>query len=327
MKTYFSQTEQQQIITDYQNGIDIDLIIKNNDTDEHYIRLILKENQIDRKYNTFTSELENRVIFLYQMNQLQKDIMYALLITGTGIQKILNRHNIPRMPYTIRNRKISRNSHYFDQIDTPNKAYILGLIYADGNNYYSNGHYMITIVLQEDDYSVLERIRNEIEYDNPLKYDKLSIRNPRHKNVYRLVINDEHMSKQLQILGVVQNKSLKISFPDYITSDLMSHFIRGYFDGDGCISYDFKRDKASTRLCGTYDFIYHVSSILHKLGIKNNIHHPKQSGNNNTFVMQTCGNKSTYDFLTWLYQDADIKMERKYNRYRDFCEKYNKQAA
>lgn len=327
MKTYFSQIEQQQIITDYQNGIDIDLIIKNNDTDEHYIRLILKENQIDRKYNTFTSELENRVIFLYQMNQLQKDIMYALLITGTGIRKILNRHNIPRMPYTVRNRKISRNSHYFDQIDTPNKAYTLGMIFADGNNYCVPGKNALTIVLQEEDKDVLERIRQEIEYDAPLHFGNMKKKKAVYHNTYRLVICDEYMCNQLLKLGVVNNKSLKIKFPNYISEDLLPHFIRGYFDGDGSVYYDDKRFKAGTSLCGTYDFVSHVSDILHKMGIKNHIYHPKQCGNSDTYVMNTTGNKSSYAFLTWMYKDADIKMERKYNKYLYICEKYNKQAA
>ena len=327
MKTKFSQNEQQQIINDYKNGIDVDNIIIKNDTSEHYIRKILKENQIDRQYNTFTRELENRVIKYYEEGKLQKEIKHLLLVSGTGILKIIDRNNIPRQPYTIRNRRYNRNSFYFDNIDTPNKAYILGLIFADGNNFSGGRHYTITIVLQEEDFEVLESIRKEIEYEHPLFYDQRNIKNPKHKNTYRLVIQDEYMSKQLNNLGVVNNKSLKVKFPDYISDELMPHFIRGYFDGDGSISYDYKRNKAHTSLCGTYDFVSHVSEILHNMGVNNYITHPKQSGDHNTYVMKTCGNKSTYNYLTWLYTDAGIKMERKYQRYLNFCEKYNKQAA
>ena len=327
MKTDFSQDEQKQIINDYKNGVNINDIISKNDTDEHYIRLILKENQIDRQYNTFTKELEQRVIDYYKKGKLQKEIKYLLLVSGTGINKIIKRNNIPRQTYTIRNRKYNRNSFYFDSIDTPNKAYALGLIFADGNNFSGGRHFTITIVLQEEDFSVLESIRNEIEYDHPLVYEQRNLKNPKHKNTYRLVIQDEHMSKQLNSLGVVNNKSLKIKFPNYISDKLMSHFIRGYFDGDGCVSYDYKRNKAHTSLCGTYDFISHVSGILHNMRIHNYITHPKQCGDSDTYVMHTCGNKSSYQFLTWLYTDADIKMERKYQRYLNFCEKYNKKAA
>lgn len=327
MKINFSQTEQQQIIDDYKNGIDIDEIISKYNTDEHYIRVILKENQIDRQYNTFTKELEQRLINFYKASKLQKEIRYLLLVSDTGIRKIIDRNNIPRLPYTIRNRKYDRNSFYFDNIDTPNKAYALGLIFADGNNFSSGRHYTITIVLQEEDYSVLESIRNEIEYNHPLVYENRNLKNPNHKNTYRLVIQDEHMSKQLNNLGVVNNKSLKIKFPNYISDELMPHFIRGYFDGDGSVYYDDKRSKAGTSICGTYDFVSHVSEILHNMGIKNHLYHPKQCGDSDTYVMVTTGNKSSYNFLTWMYQDADIKMERKYNKYLYICEKYNKEAA
>lgn len=327
MKTEFSQIEQQQIIDDYINKVDIDIIIKKYNTDEHYIRLILKEHQIDRQYNTFTKELENRVIYYYKQNILHKDISYNLLVSGTGINKIIDRNQIPRIPYTIRNRHIKRDSYYFDNIDTPNKAYTLGLIYADGNNFIGGRHHTLTIVLQEEDRDVLERIREELKYDAPLKYTDMKKKKEVYHNTYRLVVNDEYMCNRLLELGVVNNKSLIVKFPNYISDELIPHFIRGYFDGDGSVYYDDKRSKAGTSICGTYDFVSHISEILHNMGIKNHLYHPKQCGDNDTYVVVTTGNKSSYSFLTWMYQDADIKMERKYNKYLYICEKYNKEAA
>ena len=328
MKTYFSQTEQQQIINDYKNGIDIDTIIINNNTDEHYIRLILKENQVDRKhYQKFSEELYQRIIKLHLDGLLHKDISYRLLVSHQGINTTLDRNGIPRMSISQRNQHIKRNSNYFDKIDTPNKAYVLGMIFADGNNYCIPGKNALTIVLQEEDRDVLERIRQEIEYDAPLHFDNMKKKKEVYHNTYRLVVCDEYMCHKLLELGVVNNKSLKITFPNYISEELLPHFIRGYFDGDGSVYYDNKRHKAGTSICGTYNFVSHISDILHKMGIKNHIYHPKQCGDNDTYVVVTSGNKSSYSFLTWLYQDADIKMERKYNKYLDFCEKYNKQAA
>ena len=84
--------------------------------------------------------------------------------------------------------------------------------------------------------------------------------------------------------------------------------------------------KCQTQTCGTRDFCEHLSQILHSLGIKNSIKHPKQC-HENTVVSSTNGNKSTYQFLSWLYKDADLKMDRKYQRYLYFCEKYEKQVA
>lgn len=328
MKTEFSQIEQQQIIDDYKNGVNIDAIILKNKTDEHYIRIILKENEVDRwYYQQFSNELYQRIIKLHLDGLLHKDISYRLLVSHQCINDTLDRNNIPRMSISQRNQHIKRNSHYFDNIDTPNKAYVLGLIFADGNNYCIPGKNALTIVLQDEDKSVLDRVRQEIEYDAPLKFCNMKKKKEIYHNTYRLVVCDEYMCNKLLELGVDNNKSLKVKFPNYISEKLLPHFIRGYFDGDGGIYYDCKRNKASTTLCGTFDFVSHVSNILHDINIKNHIVHPKQCGDNDTYVMQTCGNRSTYDYLTWLYKDADIKMERKYNKYVEFCENYNKQAA
>ena len=59
------------------------------------------------------------------------------------------------------------------------------------------------------------------------------------------------------------------------------------------------------------------------MGIHNNMHHPKQSGDSNTYILQTSANNSSYQFLHWIYQDAEMKMERKYQKYLQLCEQCN----
>jgi intein-encoded DNA endonuclease-like protein len=121
-------------------------------------------------------------------------------------------------------------------------------------------------------------------------------------------------------------KSLTLTFPTFLQSNLISHFVRGFFDGDGCVYYYERLQKCQTQTCGTRDFCETLSKILYSLGIKNSIKYPKQC-HDNTVVLSTNGNKSTYQFLSWLYKDADLKMDRKYQKYLYFCGRYNKQAA
>jgi len=321
----FTKEKQKQIIDMYKDNVGIDEIISVLDCEERDIRTVLKEFQIDRVYNTFSQELNNRVIQLYAEKKYTFDkICYTLLVSDTGIRKILNRNNVPRRSYSENNRRFNRNQHYFDVIDTPNKAYVLGMLYADGCNH--TAHNAINIHLQEEDKEVLEKIKNELEYEGELRFNPLHEKNARHKNSYILCINDEYMSKKLEGLGVVNAKSLSLTFPTFLSEDLLSHFVRGYFDGDGCVYYYEKFQKCQTQTCGTRDFCEHLSQILHSLGIKNSIKHPKQC-HENTVVLSTNGNKSTYQFLSWLYKDADLKMDRKYQRYLYFCEKYEKQVA
>ena len=144
-----------------------------------------------------------------------------------------------------------------------------------------------------------------------------------HKDQYILCINDEYMSYRLEKLGVVQAKSLILQFPNFITDELIPHFVRGYFDGDGCISYDEKYQKCYTKIAGTKEFCNKLSEILDSLNCKHHIVHPKQCKDSNTFVLQTCGNKSSLTLLSWIYDNSEFHMERKYQKYLYVKEKYS----
>lgn len=257
----FKKTELiNEIIQKYTSGISVEKILKEYLIEEHCFREILKNKKIDRRGNFYTEELYDRIVTLYLAGKTQKEICYDLLISCNGISSALKRKNISKRTFSECNRRYKRNQHYFDNIDTPNKAYILGLLYADGCNF--TKHNSITLSLQESDKDILERIKQELGYTGELRFSPLSLKNSRHKNHYILNINDEILSRRLNELGVVDNKSLKITFPDFITKELISHFIRGYFDGDGCIYLDKKRNKCQTQTVGTKDFCEHLSIIL-----------------------------------------------------------------
>ena len=311
--------DKNKIIEMYKNNICIEDILQELKITEHEVRTVLKEQLVDRKYSRFSKELDKRIAKLYILGKTQKEICYTLLVSEPGIARALKREGVKKRTSSECNRKYNRNSNYFDKIDTPNKAYILGLIYADGNNF--PRHNSITISLQESDKAILEKIKKEWEYEGNLRFNPLNSKNPNHKNQYLLNITDEHMSKRLYELGVIDNKSSKIIFPTFLPDNLLSHFVRGYFDGDGNIYIDKKRNKCQTQIVGTKDFCEHLSSILTKMGCKNNIKHPKQC-NENTFVIQTSGNKSSNILLSWLYNDADMKLERKYKTYLTFSNLY-----
>lgn len=311
--------EDNKIIEMYTANESIDSICEEFGLEEKEVRKILKDNNIDRKYNFFSDELYQRIIYLYLKGFTQKEICGTLLIGGNVIRTTLKKNNIPMRSSSECNQRYKRNAHYFDNIDNPNKAYILGMIYADGCNY--TNHNSLTISLQERDKDILERIKEELEYDGPLRFSPLHSKNANYMNHWVLNINDEYMSKKLQELGVINNKSLLITFPDFLQKELYPSFIRGYFDGDGNIYYDSKRNKCQTQTVGTRDFCNTLSNILFSMGCKNNIKHPKQC-HEDTVVIQTSGNKSSYKFLSWLYEDADMKLERKYNQYLSFKEKY-----
>lgn len=314
MKIEFNDCEQNEIIEKYNKGIKPCDIAEEYKTDEHYIRTILKEKQIDRQYNKFKSELINRVIDLHKAGFLHKDINYLLLVSNSGINKILDRNQISRMSYEERNQKYKRDSNYFDTINTSDKAYILGWLFADGNNF--SKHNAITLSVQSQDIEILEYIKDQLRYEGEIRTKKYP--NTNYKEQKFLCINDSHMSKTLYSLGIIDNKSLFIKFPTYIPEEYISHFIRGYFEGDGCISLDLKRNKAQTSIVGTYDFVSKVQEYMNVLGCKSTVFKQYKTGkykDSNTWVVRICGNKSSYKFLSWIYKDATMCLKRKYDKF------------
>lgn len=308
----------------YTNNIDMDSIIEATGLQEIEIRVKLKEMFLDRK-NTkvINSEVFDRIEILYNREYSIPKIADTLLISQTCVRRFIRTHELP--PHTVNhaNYLYDRDHNYFDNIDTPNKAYILGLLFADGCNYVD--HNAIHLHLQEEDVDILTKIRDEIHYQGPLRFNPRHEKNNNHKNVWELVINDKHMSEALVEKGMVQAKSLIVTFPTCVPNNLLRHFVRGYFDGDGCLWFDEKRNKCQTQTCGTRDVCGRIKELMEILGCDCFITHPSYC-KDNTVLVRTAANKSSYKFLSWMYDDLraeDIRMERKYQKYLEFKERYN----
>ena len=217
-------------------------------------------------------------------------------------------------------RKYSVDETYFDKIDTPNKAYILGFLYADGSN--NPDKWTISMSLQEEDRDILEKIRSEIGSEKPLEFLDYTNKHDggyTYKNQYRLLIFNKHMCKTLESIGMVQNKSLKLQFPD-IKPELYSHFIRGYLDGDGCIHQWIVKDKScrvTVSITSTEEFCKRLVEICGEyLGINSNYHEAGcHNGVTKDFVISR--QDSVKKFLDWIYKDADLLLKRKYDKYLD----------
>ena len=129
-------------------------------------------------------------------------------------------------------RTYSVNEDYFNKIDSEDKAYFLGLLYADGYNYTAgkNKHFSLSLV----DTDVLILFKKAINSKHSIY--KIKLQNERYTQQYRLQINSKKLCERLTQLGCIQNKGKVLTFPsnDNLPQELIPHFIRGYFDG--CLS-------------------------------------------------------------------------------------------
>lgn len=125
-------------------------------------------------------------------------------------------------------------------------AYVLGFFAADGNMI-CNKHGGCYIDFAITDYDLLGAIRIAIGSEN-----KISVRdqrNPRWKKIYRLQVGSKVIYQDLLMLGFTPNKSLTIKFPT-IPPFYLADFIRGYFDGDGCVHFGkyWRKDRQEWKL-------------------------------------------------------------------------------
>ena len=203
------------------------------------------------------------------------------------------------------------NEHIFDQIDSEEKAYWLGFIFADG--YISSSPlregvkkvYQFEISLGIKDIEHLNKFKKFIEFKKDIITDNSRC---------RFIAANKHLWTTLNELGCTPNKSLSLKFPN-IPQNLVKHFIRGYFDGDGCISRHVHNTCVTPHieLLGTKQMLEHV--LLHS-GIsakyKHDIRHSEE-----TWSLEWTKDLGI-EFINYLYNDCSIYLNRKYELYQFF---------
>jgi hypothetical protein len=261
----------------------------------------------------FTKEQEEKIVDMYVNKHISTPkIGEEFGCSYNKICKVLNKYNIKRN-YSS-NRKYTLNETYFDNIDTPNKAYILGLMCADGCNFPPKGTAYIS--LQESDRELLEKIRKEIGSTKELVVIDNSNRHDHgysYNNMCTLNMYSRHICDSLTKLGVVRNKSLCLEFPE-IDSSLHRHLLRGYFDGDGSVYRYYQKNKTTLTFTSTENFCKKIKEIVEtELGIYCGIY--DASNHNGITKVASLSGTSAMKLLDWMYKDADLYMERKYKRY------------
>lgn len=248
----------------------------------------------------FTQEEINQIIDLYtRQNKSCNWIAKEMNCFHTKISKILKERNLLE---TKENRlekyKKKCNEHFFQIIDSEEKAYWLGFLYADGN-LFDGKQKGLQICLSSLDKDHLECFSKTIQ-------NEYSIGTYNYKNeVVQLRIPSEKMFYDLINCGCFPRKTFLIQPPSesILNEKLIRHFIRGYFDGDGC--------KSSKHIIflGTEELLNWISS---KIPIEHKTRVIKPNGKNIYRLGISAGSlhreKAIYDFL---YKDATVFLERK----------------
>jgi hypothetical protein len=198
----------------------------------------------------------------------------------------------------------------FSKVDTQEKAYILGLFAADGNM--TKGKTQINIGLSGEDGEFIYTIRDILCSEHKISIrDRGVMVDPRNgqeysrKTRHEIQIWDKDLYHQFMSHGIVPNKSWVLEPPKNIPAHLVHHWVRGYFDGDGTVTFN----GVIADVC-----IYSASKIIlefinslfrgvhtHKVNVKTN---------RNIFCIHYSYRKALH-FLDYIYKDARVSLPRK----------------
>lgn len=279
----------------------------------------------------------------YKLTKIEKNEIVDKYLTGkytcVELGKIYDVHGnsistmLKKRGITINNnqselqRKYTLNEHYFDVINTEKKAYLLGFLFADGCNDDNNNR--ISISLQARDKHILQEFNQELDSNKPLGFEENS-KNTKFKNAqdtYIAKFTSRHMCDILASYGCVPRKSLILKFPlkEHVPEHLITHFIRGYFDGDGSFVAHMMKCKEGRYLHQQYKFSFLSTLefcgsikkiIVDKFNIPVGIYERHKNSGKNSYELNITG-KKVFDVLDWLYKDSTIHLHRKYNKYID----------
>lgn len=303
------------IIKKYQSGASLQDIAQEFNIHKGSIGRILRRNNIERNKCVPVSDDKIKYIIEKYTSGISSEILAAELnLDGSTVCRILKRNDIKIRPAEENKRKYDINENFFESIDTEEKAYWLGFLYADGS--LSKRGYSIRIGLHPQDREILEKFSNIIYGFTKIGIDT-GMRNGINISYPYVAVYSKKMHNDLTKLGCSNKKSFTITFPDFLSDELLQHFIRGYFDGDGCISIA-NENRPAIDITSAKPFLDGLSCFIDKkLGIRfNKMGQRHKDRETNTRNIQLNTFDMVQKFLDYLYKDATIFLRRKYDKYK-----------
>lgn len=269
---------------------------------EHSVKRILQTLGIVEKVNAYmTPEQCDKIIELYNKGISSSKVAKELGISKATVLAHLHDTNTVLKTQQFYN-KYTFNDKFFDKIDSEVKAYFLGYLYADGYN--NEERNLIVFGQAEKDKKSVEKFKDVLNATHPISIDTKEGRQP----FYKIRINSKYFSQALKKQGCGNAKTFNLTFPE-LAPELVHHFIRGYFDGDGSIW--FSKDKPHISITGLDTFLFDLQKVL----IDNcNINLTKLTCRKNNAIKEIRygGINNIKKISNYLYKDATIYLERKY---------------
>lgn len=245
---------------------------------------------------------------MYEQGLSGRKIAKKLSVSPHTIYKILNDQGVECRSNKVNSLQYNCDYDFFETIDTESKAYWLGFIYADG--YVSNTKYSkkMGIALGIKDVEHLYKFKEFINSDHPIKIYKTSGGFKVGLEYCRIQISGDKIFSDLVKHGVIEHKSLCVKFPEDIPEELLRHFIRGYFEGNGCFRKNHEGN-ADIDFCSTFEFLTSLKSILN---VEYRPFTQRYNNGKNNYNLTIMRREDVIRITRYMYSDASIYLNRKY---------------
>lgn len=272
---------------------------------------------------TVPQELQDQIIDLYVNKgygrmKIKKEL--NLSFRDSVIKRILQENNIHIRNYNEASKELEKNKLNDDYVlESHNGAWLMGFIAADGYLPITKGaRNRIVISLAEKDKDVLELISKELEYTGEIHHYTSSKGFP----FVSLAFASKKIRTQLEKYGIGNNKTFRLSVLPKLPNEYMIDFIRGFFDGDGCV-YESKGKKIVTSItCASKKFLEQIRDFLYneygltkvKIGEQIRVH---------PIYEIKYGKQDSTKLCSLFYNNNYIALPRKKNYFLELQEKYS----
>lgn len=269
-------------------------------------------------YNKLTESDKNNIISIYY-NPNYKNFTFKQMANLCGVSerafsRVLTEKGINTK---LKNRYKIENEKYFDEINTENKAYFLGLLFADG---YVGNENQIIIELRDvgNTKKILDTFVSELKSNIDIKINnhKKTGGFSTNSTFLKISFSNKYINEALKKLGLGSHKGLsRFNIPkEVIDNKLQAHFIRGLFDGDGS-SYIKNKNRKTPQKCITFmgndSLLLEIREILvNELNVnRNNIR--KSTNSDKISELRFGGNKQVEKISNYLYNNSHIYLDFK----------------
>lgn len=274
------------------------------------------------------TEFQQEVINLVNEGKTVSEIAKILGRRMSSVSSVVKRFNLtPKKAYenTVRH-------DYFDVIDTPEKAYLLGFFIADGciNKTSDRCKSRFSVNNSIEDLEVVEAFKRELNIPNGIQYINNQKGVKKRKTQGRIRWTSQHMENTLTTVYNIHQKKTYDStfiFPfDTISDNLKNHFVRGFIDGDGYMGDNGQENNFSISIVGTSEnFLKQIGDLIsNATGMSYKIYFSKGKTCGYYSLRWSCDHINKLEKITklreYLYNNATIYLHRKKEKIDHYIE-------